>query len=123
MNNHIRMTKTDSGSALCSVIAPEFNELDLAGWQGLTFNDIDLNFFIFNIDANASEFPVHSSEDSWIAYIISGSGTLYAGEDSGKRTESVKYRAGDLITFHPNTPHGWKNGTTDSRIILARNTK
>lgn len=114
------MTKTRKASVLSSKDAPEFEPLDLTGWQGLTFDDVGLSFFIFNIDADAPEFPIHSSEDRWIAYVISGSGTLYAGEDSGQKTESITYSAGDLITFHSNTPHGWKNDNTKSRILLTR---
>lgn len=120
MNKHITMKNSAAGSVLSETSAPEFAPLDIDGWQGMSLDDLGLSFFIFNIEANAPEYPLHSAEDTWLAYVISGSGELHAGTDSGEKTQSVRYRAGDLITFHPDTPHGWKNDDSNSKILFAK---
>jgi quercetin dioxygenase-like cupin family protein len=66
------------------------------------------------------EFPIHTSEDEWLAYVVSGAGTLYAGTSEMERTEGIEYQAGDFITFEADTPHGWKNGSAESRILFAK---
>ncbi len=120
MSNHFVMRSTDSGSTLSQQKAPEFEALDITGWGGLTLEDIGLHLFIFNIDADAAEFPIHSSPNTWLAYVISGSGTLFAGDTTNTRTDQIEYRAGDFITFHADTPHGWKNGNEAGKILFCK---
>lgn len=76
--------------------------------------------FIFTVKADAVEFPIHTSDDKWLAYVISGSGTLYAGDSNDNKTEGISYQASDFISFDANTPHGWKNANQESKILFTK---
>lgn len=120
MSNHIIMSRHQGASSMTRAAAPEFSDLDVPGWQGLSLQDSGVFMFLFNISPGANEFPVHASEDEWLAYVICGSGTLYSGTGEMQRTDGMEYTAGDFITFAANTPHGWKNGDESSRILFAK---
>ncbi|MDQ8201416.1 cupin domain-containing protein [Pelagicoccus sp. SDUM812003] len=94
--------------------------MDFPGWKGLSLEDVGLLFFLFDIEAGAAEFPLHASEDEWLAYVIEGGGELYSGFGDTKKTGSVRFAEGDFITFHSNTSHAWKNGQQRTRILFAR---
>ena len=121
MASHIQMFMEAGGSRLDKKTLPEFEPGDFpAGWVGLAVEDSGIFMFMFNIAADAAEFPIHASEDAWLAYVVSGSGTLYAGTADSERTGGVEYEAGDFITFEAGTPHGWKNGAAPGRILFAK---
>ncbi len=120
MNKHITMSKVDNMSVLHETNAPAFSLQKHTGWQGLSFDDVGVSLFIFNIAEDATEFPIHSAPDTWIAYVASGSGTLFSGTDSGNKDTSTTYQAGDFITFHPHTPHGWLNNNAASKILFVK---
>lgn len=120
MANHIIMRQCSGASSLESSVAPEFSALDFTGWQGVSLEDSGVFMFVFIIEPEAVEFPIHSSEDAWLAYVISGTGWLYAGSVDQQATESIEYRSGDFITFQADTPHGWKNGGEKSKILFVK---
>ena len=120
MNSHIKMSLEGNTSKLSKSPTPEFEALDIEGWQGAALEDVGLFTFMFNIEANAATYPIHSDHAQWIAYVISGNGVLYSGKEDGTQTGQVEYQAGDYITFMPNTPHGWKNGDANSKILLVK---
>lgn len=122
MSNHIIMSIDPEGaSQLESSPAPQFDESGFPdGWKGMALEDSGVFIFMFEIAEGAVEFPVHASEDEWLAYVVSGSGMLYAGTAAMDRTEGVAYSAGDFITFEGNTPHGWKAAGEPSRILFAK---
>lgn len=121
MGKHILMTNEQGASMLASTPLPEFDAGEFpAGWSGLGVEDAGIFMFMFNVSAGAAEFPLHASEDEWLAYVVSGSGTLYAGTADMKQTDSIAYQAGDFITFKADTPHGWKNGSEASRILFTK---
>lgn len=121
MASHIEMSAHNDGSNLVRNTAPdividEFPE----GWDGQSFEFGNVFMFIFTIQANAVEFPLHSSPDTWLAYVISGSGTLIAGDSNDNKTQEMQYSAGDFITFDANTPHGWRNDNQKSKILFTK---
>ncbi|MGB5511300.1 MAG: hypothetical protein WBM87_06295 [Woeseiaceae bacterium] len=120
MSSHIVMSNNQGASTLTATPLPEFSDLDIPGWQGLSREDSGVFMFMFNIAADAEEFPIHADEAQWLALVISGSGTLYAGTTDLEKTDGINYVAGDFITFEANTPHGWKNGGTSSRILFVK---
>jgi len=120
MSTHIIMSNDEGASALAKKPAPEFSNLDFPGWQGLSIEDSGLFMFMFNIAAAAAEFPIHADEAEWLAFVVSGAGTLYAGTADLKKTDGIDYEAGDFITFAANTPHGWKNRGEPSRILFVK---
>lgn len=121
MSDHIQMINEDGASRLSKTPLPEFDAGDFPqGWGGLAVEDSGIFMFMFNVEAGALEFPVHASEDEWLAYVVSGSGILYAGTAEMEQTEGMDYQAGDYITFEAHVPHGWKNGPAASRILFAK---
>ena len=120
MSNHIIMSNDNGASSLATSPAPEFEAFDVKGWQGRAVEDSGVFMFMFDIAANAEEFPLHVDAAEWLALVISGSGTLYAGTADMQKTDGMEYRAGDYITFEANTPHGWKNGGEPSRILFVK---
>lgn len=120
MSSHITMSLEGNASILSKSPAPEFEVLDIEGWRGAALEDVGLFTFMFNIEADAPVYPIHSDEAQWIAYVISGNGILYSGDHDGNQKGHIEYQAGDFITFMPNTPHGWKNGNANSKILLVK---
>lgn len=120
MSSHIIMSNNDGASSLAKSPAPEFDALDFQGWQGHAVEDSGIFMFMFDIAPDAVEFPVHADEAEWLALVISGSGTLFAGTTEMQKTDGIEYQAGDYITFEANTPHGWKNNGEASRILFVK---
>ena len=120
MASHIIMSNDSGASTLSKSPAPEFEDLDFAGWKGRAVEDSGLFMFMFDIAPDAVEFPVHADEAEWLALVLSGSGTLFAGTADMQKTDGMDYEAGDYITFEANTPHGWKNGGEPSRILFVK---
>ena len=120
MASHIIMSDTGGSSSLAKSPAPGFEAFEFKGWQGRAVEDSGVFTFMFDIASDAEEFPIHADDAEWLALVISGSGTLYAGTADMKKTESMNYQAGDYITFQGGTPHGWKNGGKPSRILFVK---
>ncbi|MGL6314342.1 cupin domain-containing protein [Vibrio sp. WXL103] len=122
MNQHITMSLDNHSSYLTSKALPAYTPLDFPGWQGLAIEDNKFFMFVFDIEANAAEFPLHSDENTWLAYVIEGQGTLFAGtKDNQEKTSQTEFKAGDAITFEANTPHAWQVGDKASKILFCRN--
>ena len=120
MASHIIMSNVDGASALAKSPAPEFETFEFKGWQGRAVEDSGVFMFLFDIAPDAEEFPIHADEAEWLALILSGAGTLYAGTADMQKTDGMDYEAGDYITFQGGTPHGWKNGGAPSRILFVK---
>lgn len=121
MSSHITMFNQQGASYLSKQCAPEFSNLDFpAGWQGQALEDSGVFMFLFRVSADAVEFPIHTSEDEWLAYVVGGAGTLFSGTADLEKTEGMSYQAGDFITFAADTPHGWLNGGAESRILFVK---
>ena len=122
MGSYIVMSRNEDGSsALKRIDAPEFSDMDFpACWLGKVVEDSGIFMFTFDISAEAAEFPIHVSEDEWLAYVISGSGVLFAGTAGMEKTNGVAYQAGDFIAFDADTPHGWKNDGGESQILFVK---
>ena len=122
MSQHIIMSiEEDGSSSLETAPAPKFDDAGFPdGWKGMALEASGVFMFMFEIAEGAVEFPVHSSEDEWLAYVVSGSGTLYAGTAEMERTDGVEYSEGDFITFQGDTPHGWKAAGEPSRILFVK---
>lgn len=121
MNQHITMSLGERASELTSCALPAYSPLDFPGWKGLAIEDATFFMFVFDIEANAEEFTLHSDENTWLAYVIAGKGTLYAGtKDNQEKTASIPFNAGDAITFEANTPHAWLVGDESSKILFCR---
>ena len=120
MASHIIMSNVDGASALAKSPAPEFEAFEFKGWRGRAVEDSGVFMFLFDIAPDAEEFPIHADEAEWLALVLSGAGTLYAGTADMQKTEGMDYQAGDYITFQGGTPHGWKNGGEPSRILFVK---
>jgi quercetin dioxygenase-like cupin family protein len=120
MSTHIIMSQTDGVSHLAAQPAPAFSPQEFPGWQGLALKDSGVFMFIFDIEAGAAEYPLHSSEDEWLAYVVSGSGELHSGNPEGELLDMKPFAAGDFITFRANTQHAWRNGDHPSRILFVK---
>ena len=120
MASHIIMSNIDGASSLAKSPAPRFEAFEQKGWQGRAVEDSGIFMFMFDIAPDAEEFPIHADEAEWLALVISGSGTLYAGTADLQKTEGIDYETGDYISFAANTPHGWKNGGEPSRILFVK---
>jgi len=116
----IHVTETDGASTLTSEPAPEPADLDVKGWRGVTLETAGLVAFMFDIAADADEFPIHADGAQWVAHVLSGSGTVHAGNSDLERTSSTAYTAGDFFSFSANTPHGWTTDGSPSRILFVR---
>lgn len=121
MANHIVMSEKDGASFLSQSAAPEFSSDDFpGGWEGMGVEASGVFIFVLKVAADAEEFPIHASEDEWLGYVVSGSGTLYAGTAESEKTEGKEYSEGDFVTFEANTPHGWVNAGGESKILFAK---
>ena len=120
MASHIIMSNESGASTLSKVPAPDFDALEFKGWQGRAVEDSGIFMFMFDIAPDAEEFPIHADEAEWLALVLSGAGTLYAGTADMQKTDGMDYEAGDYITFQGGTPHGWKNGGEPSRILFVK---
>ena len=121
MVSHIEMLANEDGSNLARQNAPEIIVDDFPkGWDGQSMEFGGVFMLIFTIQPDAVEFPLHSSEDTWLAYVVTGSGTLIAGDNQENKTQEMQYKAGDFITFDANTPHGWKNDNQLSKILCTK---
>lgn len=122
MSQHIVMSEQNGVSVLRTQEAPSYSPLDFPGWKGMAAEDSGIFMFIFDIDGDAAEYPLHASEDAWLAYVITGMGILFSGNPEGEKLGQLDYQAGDLITFQPNTQHAWKNGGAPSKILFTKQT-
>lgn len=122
MSQHFIVSlNSDGSSAVDSKAGPEFSGAEFPpGWQGAGVEGAGLFLFQFDISPGAVEFPVHADPAEWLAYVISGSGTLFVGTADGDKTDGTVYQAGDFITFRPDTPHGWKSDGVASRILFVK---
>ena len=120
MSSHIIMSNDNGASTLSKSPSPEFEALEFKGWQGRAVEDSGVFMFMFDIAPDAEEFPVHADDAEWLALVLSGSGTLYAGTADMQKTDGIAYAAGDYITFQGGTPHGWKNNGEPSRILFVK---
>lgn len=120
MSSHIIMSNDNGASTLSKSATPDFEALDFPGWRGRAIEDSGLFMFMFDIAPDAVEFPIHADEAEWLALVISGSGTLFAGTPDMQKTDGMDYQAGDYITFQGGTPHGWKNNDAPSRILFVK---
>lgn len=122
MTWHIIMSNDVNGnSTLESVSGPGFDGQGFpAGWKGAGLEDSGVFMFLFDVAPDAVEFPVHADEAEWLAYVVSGSGTLFTGTAALDRTDGAAYETGDFITFRANTPHGWKSDGEASRILFVK---
>lgn len=120
MAARISVTETNGASSLAGAPAPELADLGHRGWRGLSLEAAGLVAFMFDIEADADEFPIHADGAEWIAHVVSGSGTVHAGTAELEKTSSMDYTAGDFFVFSANTPHGWTNGGAPSRILFVR---
>lgn len=122
MSKHIIMSEAGGSSFLEEMPAPAFTPADFPGWSGLSLEDSGVFLFMFDIAPDAVEFPLHTSPDEWLAYVVAGAGELVSGEGETRQLESVPFAAGDFITFRANTPHAWRNGGVASRILFVKRT-
>lgn len=121
MPKHIIMKDQNGTSELSEASLPEFSADDFPnGWSGMGLEASGVFLFILKVEAGGDEFELHASEDTWLGYVISGSGTLFAGTPDKVKTGEVAYSAGDFITFEANTPHGWLNNQKESKILFAK---
>ncbi|WP_370979050.1 cupin domain-containing protein [Agaribacterium sp. ZY112] len=121
MATHILLSEKTGDSFLSSAAAPEFDSTDFPeGWSGMGLEASGVFMFVLKVAAGADEFDIHASEDAWLAYVASGSGSLSAGTADMKATQSLSYKEGDFITFDANTPHGWVNDNSESRLLFVK---
>jgi quercetin dioxygenase-like cupin family protein len=120
VSNHIIMSNDNGASTLAKSSAPVFENLDVSGWRGRVVEDSGIFMFMFDIAPDAEEFPIHTDSAEWLALVISGSGTLYAGTADLQKSDAMNYAAGDFISFQGSTPHGWKNDNAPSRILFVK---
>ena len=121
MSKHLIMFEHQGASAIETIDAPEFTSHEnMPGWKARAMEDAGIFMFQFEIEPGAVEYPIHTSDEAWLAYVASGQGTLYAGDAGENRTEGVQYQEGDFITFKPNTPHGWLNGNEESILVIVK---
>ena len=120
MSKHIVLSESEGSSSIAVNTAPEFLPLDFQGWDGRAVEDSGVFMFLFDIAADAVEFPVHADEAEWLAYVVSGSGEMFSGTPDGVKNGSVEYSAGDYITFRANTQHGWRNGGEPGKILFVK---
>lgn len=121
MTKHIVMTEANGDSVLTTTKAPEFDANDFPkGWSGVGLEASGVFMFILKVDKVSEEFAIHSSEDEWLAYVMSGSGTLYAGTATNQKTTNLAYQTGDFITFAKNTPHGWLDDGMGSKFLFVK---
>ncbi|MCQ3830399.1 cupin domain-containing protein [Microbulbifer elongatus] len=121
MSKHFIMFEHQGASGIETTDAPEFTSHEnMPGWKARAVEDAGIFMFQFEIEPGAVEYPIHTSDEAWLAFVASGHGTLYAGDAEENRTEGVRYQAGDFITFKPNTPHGWLNGNEKSLILIVK---
>lgn len=100
--------------------APEFSAGDFKGWEQMSHETAGLFFFMFKIEPHAEEFPLHASPDDWLSYVVSGSGTLFAGVENGRKTQQVEFKAGDFIEFQPDTQHAWQSSSEETKIMFLK---
>lgn len=121
MPSHFLMKNQSGNAAFEKLDAPEFAAADYDGWESLAVEASGIFFFMFKIDADAVDYPLHASPDAWLGYVVEGAGYLTAGnQDGSQELDRATYQAGDFITFEPNTQHGWSNGNTPAKILFVK---
>ncbi len=59
----------------------------------------------------------HDGPDTYVAYIVSGSGTMGNDAPDGSMASSFEFGPGDVIVFGPGTMHHWVNGDEELMFI------
>jgi quercetin dioxygenase-like cupin family protein len=96
----------------------EIKELNNLPCEGFRMNTVlqtvagGLLLHRIELDPNGT-ISDHASPDAWVVFIVQGNGLLVNTKD-GKKVSEVKYKAGDIIIFRPNTMHYWKGGSEKS---------
>ncbi|WP_026958309.1 cupin domain-containing protein [Aliagarivorans taiwanensis] len=133
MVKHILMRTTEQGSELLEQAVPKSEPIalpqanaepaPLTGWSSRMVEDMGLSMLKLTITEDAAEFPIHSSDEPWLAYVVCGQGTLYSGSHQQDKGTGIEYQAGDYISFEANTPHGWLNRANYSEILFVKKSK
>ena len=112
----VPMVEVTEAPALAEV--PEVNGNANAGfsyaqlWSGMD----GFQIFKGRIAAGGS-VGSHDGPDTYVAYIVSGSGTMGNDAPDGSMASSFDSGPGDVIVFGPGTMHHWVNGDEDVVFI------
>jgi mannose-6-phosphate isomerase-like protein (cupin superfamily) len=85
-------------------------------------NSIDIskgiNVMRGHVDAHGSiAFHVGPEEQTYVLYVISGTGEMTLNDKHGKKYGEIKYKPDDVILFEPHTWHSWVNGDTPFEFL------
>ena len=58
----------------------------------------------------------HDGPETYVAYIVSGSGTMGNDGPNGDKVSSFKFGPGDVIVFGPDTMHHWE--VDDEEVVF-----
>jgi quercetin dioxygenase-like cupin family protein len=89
------------------------------GWAAGAISEGGVDFYVFRAAPNAP-LEAHKSPESWIGYVVSGSGELGLTDESGNQKSVIRYKPGDIMVFRPDTMHSWKNGSTEAVILFVK---
>ena len=120
----INIVNVDGAATSSSAAAPEMVAVEgQTGWSYQLYSDatVGADFYVYDIKANATEFPIHDGGPGvWLTYIVKGSGDVVLGDQDGNATgQTAHYEAGDYVIFQPNTFHGWKPSNEDTVLVFS----
>jgi hypothetical protein len=122
-NETFKLIKVENvkGVTQCKIqSSPELVNAGAKGWNAKIFSEQEMDFYIYDIDADAETFPLHTADDNWVIYIMEGLGELLLGDDDFNLQSSTKYQQGDIISIDSKLIRGWKNGPQQSKIIFVK---
>ena len=113
---------TDGTATATSGENPAFADAGLKGWTVQAFSSAGVDWFIFKLATGAALYPFHKSPDSWIGYILEGSGQLLLGDEGNTQKGVVNFKKGDFLLFGADAVHAWKNGSKETQILFLKAT-
>lgn len=97
----------------------DFTDAGQAGWTIQTHNAVGIDYVMLCAGEGADVFPLHKDTAEWFGYVVEGSGELHLGDETNV-TETISYKAGDVLVFKSETYHGWKSTSETSKLMFVK---
>jgi quercetin dioxygenase-like cupin family protein len=99
-------TVTEKGGVAGAAKAPfPMDKIDNGCTLGVSSTPWGITGYVFSCPKGAA-WPLHTGPDRWWGYVAIGTVESTLGT-ADKANETHTLSAGDVITFEPNTNHGW----------------
>ena len=100
---------------------PELMERKCEGFSfGLLYRYTDGSIGVWKGEiAPNGTISQHHGNNTWVCYIIEGSGEVLNADHDLKVYNTIQYGPGDVLAFRPDAMHAWKNGPKKTVFIAV----